>query len=124
MATDGIAISRRVRQTRIAISLRLATRTLRNRRGRTAREDGFDGGFKGGALRQSGIRPCFLGGRDWRLSRSANSARINRGRVSCGSITSSRYPSAAATYGFANFSLYSATYLARGAAAFLDCSRS
>ena len=56
-------------------------------------------------LGQSGMFPCFLGGFLSRLVRSVSSASIRRGRVSRGSMMSSTYPRAAATYGFANFSL-------------------
>src|SRR5438445_30949 len=54
---------------------------------------------------QSGIFPCFRGGRSILLSRSRRSERINTGRVCCGSITSSRKPRSAATYGLANRSV-------------------
>jgi hypothetical protein len=37
----------------------------------------------------SGIFPCFLGGNDARLVRSARSARVSCKRVSCGKITRS-----------------------------------
>src|SRR5256886_7155509 len=58
---------------------------------------------------QSGMLPCFLGGRVSRFVRSTVNASITRGRVSAGSITSSRYPMRAAMYGFANRSRYSLT---------------
>ena len=38
----------------------------------------------------SGGFPCFLNGRLWRLWRSISRAAMSLGRVSCGSITSSR----------------------------------
>ena len=41
---------------------------------------------------------------------------MSLGRVSCGSITSSRYPNSAAIQGLANFSLYSATSRRRSVA--------
>ena len=57
----------------------------------------------------SGMLPCFFRGFVSRLSDSIASARINRGRVSDGLITSSMYPRAAAMYGFANSASYSDT---------------
>ena len=48
-----------------------------------------------------GMFPCFLGGRRSRLFCSISNALIRRGRDSCGSITSSTKPLAAAMYGLA-----------------------
>src|SRR6267378_8652831 len=58
---------------------------------------------------QSGMFPCFLGGRVSRFVRSTVKASMTRGLVTLGSITSSRYPMRAAMYGFANRSRYSFT---------------
>src|ERR1700733_11791890 len=41
------------------------------------------------ALRYSGMLPCFLGGRVWRLLRSVRSARVTWDRVSAGRMTAS-----------------------------------
>ncbi len=49
----------------------------------------------------SGMLPCFFFGFTSRLPSQARSAEMSRGRVSCGSMTSSMYPRPAATYGFA-----------------------
>src|SRR5436305_374413 len=51
--------------------------------------------------------PCFFGGFLSRLVCSDSRALMRAGLVSRGSIMSSRYPRAAATYGCANFSRYS-----------------
>src|SRR5207302_4151792 len=53
----------------------------------------------------NGIFPWRRRGRSTCLSFSRCSERISVGRVSCGSMTSSRKPRSAATYGLANFSL-------------------
>ena len=45
---------------------------------------------------QAGKRPCFLGGFCWTFVRSSSSARMRRGRVSRGSMTSSIWPTSAA----------------------------
>src|SRR5581483_9818672 len=60
----------------------------------------------------SGMFPCFFGGFLSRLFARFLSAVISFARVSRGSITSSRKPRPAATYGFANFSRNSATFSA------------
>ena len=51
----------------------------------------------------SGRLPCFFAGMWSFFDRSMFKARIIRGRVSRGSITSSMNPREAATYGVANF---------------------
>src|SRR5689334_6098913 len=66
-------------------------------------------------LGHRGMLPCFFGGFVSRLSPSISKALIRRGRVSDGRMTSSTYPRAAATYGFANRSSYSPTSRARAA---------
>ena len=56
---------------------------------RTARGSALRRGPHVTACLERGL-PCFLYGRTCRLLRSISSAAISRGRVSCGSITSSR----------------------------------
>src|SRR5439155_5341460 len=58
---------------------------------------------------QSGMLPCLRRGLVSRLPARERSAAMSFGRVSRGSITSSTYPRAAATYGFAKRSTYSPT---------------
>ena len=63
-----------------------------------------------------GMFPCFLRGIVSTLFSSIRSARITRGRVSRGSITSSMNPRSAAMNGFANRSRNSAIFCCRAAA--------
>ncbi|BAA30389.1 113aa long hypothetical protein [Pyrococcus horikoshii OT3] len=58
----------------------------------------------------SGMFPCFFGGSLTLLFSKASRAMTIFALVSAGSMTSSMYPLAAATYGFANFSLYSCIF--------------
>src|SRR2546425_4532742 len=58
---------------------------------------------------QSGMLPCLRRGLVSRLPARERSAAISFRRVSRGSMTSSTYPRAAATYGFAKRSTYSPT---------------
>jgi hypothetical protein len=58
----------------------------------------------------NGMFPCFLGGLVSFLLLSISKARIRRGRVLFGSITSSTYPRAAATNGLANISRNSSVF--------------
>jgi hypothetical protein len=97
---------------------RLARALLRagGGRSRRSRPSGTRGGSRGrggrsprpGSVRrppQSGMFPCFRGGRRSRFVRAVSSASISTGRVRRGSITSSTYPRSAATYGFAKRAL-------------------
>jgi len=55
----------------------------------------------------SGMFPCLRLGPGSRLSCSVRSATISRGRVSCGTMTSSIYPRSAAGWGLAKRPLWS-----------------
>src|SRR5712664_1957130 len=84
-----------------------------------------DGGERRSPL-YSGMLPCLRRGFVSRLLARERSAATSRRRVSRGSMTSSRYPRAAATYGFAKRSTYSVTSCARrrsGSLAFAISSR-
>src|ERR1039457_7121988 len=69
--------------------------------------------FIRGEVDQSGIRPCFFGGRSSRLAERFSNVRASLRRVSDGSMMSSTRPRAAETYGVEKVSRYTWTSSAR-----------